>query len=41
MRISKTWGEFMALMDEYYPRAGDTPMLPMDYDQKKDDGMGL
>lgn len=41
MRISKTWDEFMSLLNEHYPRAGDTKMLPMDYDQKKDDGRGL
>lgn len=41
MRVSKTWGQFMNLLDEHYPRMGDTPMLPMDYDQKSDEGMGL
>ncbi|WP_291204333.1 P63C domain-containing protein [Hyphomonas sp.] len=41
MRISKSWGEFMNLLDEHYPRKGETPMLPMDYDQEKDDGKGL
>lgn len=41
MRISKTWADFMHLLDEQYPRKGDTPMLPMDYDQKKHDGKGL
>jgi hypothetical protein len=41
MKISKTWGGFMNLLNEHYPRKGDTPMLPMGYDQKKDDGQGL
>ena len=41
MRISKTWADFMNLMDQQYPRKGDTPMLPMDYDQQKDTGQGL
>jgi hypothetical protein len=41
MRVSKTWGEFMNHLDEHYPRHGDTPMLPMNYDQKKDDGKGI
>jgi hypothetical protein len=41
MRISKTWDGFMNLLNEQYPRKGDTPMLPMDYDQRVDDGKGL
>ena len=41
MRISKTWDAFMRLLDEQYPRFGDTVMLPMDYDQSRDDGKGL
>jgi hypothetical protein len=41
MRISKNWDQFMNLLNEHYPRKGETPMLPMDYDQKKDDGKGL
>ena len=41
MRISKNWGDFMSLLNQYYPRKGDTLMLPMDYDQSKDDGKGL
>jgi len=41
MRISKSWGDFMTLMDTHYPRRGEAPMLPMDYDQTKDDGKGL
>ncbi|MBT3361562.1 MAG: hypothetical protein HN403_18215 [Rhodospirillales bacterium] len=41
MRISKTWDEFMNLLNEQYPRKGDTPMLPMDYSQEADDGKGL
>lgn len=41
MRISKSWDEFMNLLNEHYPRKGDTPMLPMDYEQARDDGKGL
>lgn len=41
MRISKNWDGFMNILNEHYPRKGDTPMLPMDYDQKGDDGKGL
>jgi hypothetical protein len=41
MRISKSWSEFMTLMDTHYPRRGQAPLLPMDYDQTKDDGKGL
>lgn len=41
MRISRSWDEFMNLLDQHYPRYGETPMLPMDYDQKKDTGKGL
>lgn len=41
MRISKSWDGFMNLLNEHYPRYGDTPMLPMDYDQRRDDGRGL
>jgi len=41
MRISKSWNQFMNLLDEHYPRMGDTLMLPMDYDQKEDAGTGL
>jgi hypothetical protein len=41
MKISKTWDGFLNLLNEHYPRKGDTPFLPMDYDQKKDDGRGL
>jgi hypothetical protein len=41
MKISKTWDGFMNLLDEHYPRFGDTVMLPLDYDQGRDDGIGL
>ena len=41
MRISKTWEDFMKILNEQYPRFGDTLMLPMDYDQNRDDGKGL
>jgi hypothetical protein len=41
MKISASWGGFMDLLDRHYPRHGDTLLLPMDYDQKKDDGKGL
>lgn len=41
MKISKTWGGFLNLLNEHYPRYGETPMLPMDYNQEKDDGHGL
>ncbi|PBB94641.1 hypothetical protein CK215_01235 [Mesorhizobium sp. WSM3864] len=41
MRISKTWDGFMNLLNEHYPRKGDTLMLPIDYRQEKDDGKGL
>lgn len=41
MKISKTWEGFLNLLNEHYPRYGDTVMLPMDYDQKRDDGRGI
>jgi P63C domain-containing protein len=41
MKISKTWSSFMNHLNEHYPRLGDTPMLPMDYDQEADEGAGL
>jgi len=41
MKISKSWSQFMNLLNEHYPRQGDTPMLPMDYDQRGDEGTGL
>jgi hypothetical protein len=41
MKISKDWPSFMALLDSQYPKRGETPLLPMDYDQNKDDGRGL
>jgi hypothetical protein len=41
MKISKSWGSFMNHLNEHYPRLGDTPMLPMDYDQEMDEGAGL
>ena len=41
MKISKSWGGFMNHINEHYPRLGDTPMLPMDYDQETDEGEGL
>lgn len=41
MKISKTWDGFLSLLNEHYPRYGDTVMLPMDYDQRRDDGRGL
>jgi len=41
MKISKTWEGFMNLLNEHYPRYGDTVMLPMDYDQGRDDGKGI
>jgi hypothetical protein len=41
MRISKTWDDFINLLNQHYPRYGDTIMLPMDYDPSRDDGRGL
>ncbi|HYD28150.1 P63C domain-containing protein [Brevundimonas sp.] len=41
MRISKTWDGFMALLNQHYPRYGDTMMLPLDYDPGEDSGRGL
>ncbi|WP_418219393.1 P63C domain-containing protein [Candidatus Viadribacter manganicus] len=41
MKVSKSWAGFMNLLNEHYPRHGDTPMLPLDYDQEKDDGKGI
>ena len=41
MKVSKSWGGFMNLLNEHYPKLGDTRMLPMDYDQKTDGGTGL
>jgi len=41
MRISRTWEGFLSLLDQHYPRYGDTILLPMDYDQQRDDGKGL
>lgn len=41
MRISKSWPVFLNHLNEHYPRLGDTPMLPMDYDQETDGGAGL
>lgn len=41
MRISKSWGDFINLLNEHYPRYGDTLMLPLDYDQRADTGKGL
>lgn len=35
MKISKTWPEFLALLDQHYPRYGDTMALPYD------DGKGI
>jgi hypothetical protein len=31
----------MNLMDQQYPRKGDTPLLPMDYEQQENTGQGL
>ena len=41
MKISRSWGDFINLLNEHYPRMGDTPMLPIGYDQGADDGKGL
>jgi hypothetical protein len=41
MKVSKSWLGFMTLLNEHYPRYGDTLMLPMDYDQGHDSGRGL
>jgi hypothetical protein len=41
MKISKSWSQFINLLNEHYPRFGDTIMLPMDYDQSRDDGRGI
>ena len=41
MKISKTWDGFLNLLNEHYPRYGDTMMLPMDYDQSRDNGKGI
>jgi hypothetical protein len=41
MKISKNWDGFLGLLDEHYPRYGETPLLPMNYRQEKDDGKGI
>ena len=41
MKISKTWDGFLSLLNQHYPRYGDTMMLPLDYDQNADSGHGL
>ena len=41
MKISKTWGQFIDLLNQHYPRYGDTMTLPLDYDQNTDDGKGI
>jgi hypothetical protein len=41
MRISKTWADFMALLNQQYPRYGDTMELPFPYDPKTDEGKGI
>lgn len=41
MKISRSWDAFMNLLNQHYPRYGDTVMLPLDYDQGRDDGRGI
>ena len=41
MKISETWDGFLDLLDQHYPRKGDTPRLPLGYDQGSDDGKGI
>jgi hypothetical protein len=41
MKISKSWNQFMNLLDQHYLKQGETPLLPMDYDGSKDSGTGL
>jgi len=41
MKISQTWPEFMTLLNQHYPRYGDTMELPFPYDPKTDDGKGI
>jgi hypothetical protein len=41
MKISKDWESFLNLLNEHYPKYGDTVMLPMNYDSNQDDGKGI
>ena len=41
MHMSATYPEFLLKLDVLRPRYGDTMMLPMDYEQHKDDGVGI
>jgi hypothetical protein len=41
MKISKDWESFLNLLNEHYPKYGDTVMLPMNYDSNQDGGKGI
>lgn len=41
MKLSTDWHDFMGKLDRLHPKYGETIPLPLDYEQAKDDGMGL
>lgn len=41
MKLSKTWQGFIDTLDTLHPKYGETILLPMKYEQERDDGKGL
>lgn len=41
MKLSSSWHDFVDKLDRFYPRYGDTLLLPLEYEKDKDSGEGL
>jgi hypothetical protein len=41
MKLSRTWQSFMDTLDSLHPNYGETILLPLNYEQDRDDGKGL
>jgi len=41
MKLSGTYHDFLEKLDRFYPRYGSQLVLPLDYEEEKDDGRGI
>jgi P63C domain len=41
MKLSKSYADFKAKLDQLHPKYGETIRLPFDYDDRADDGKGI
>ena len=41
MKLSSDWGDFKWKLDRVYPKFNQTLPLPLEYDDRADDGKGI